>query len=227
MHFDVASEEKQYSILLVKKKHNRNSDISKNHAILEISQLSRFLHFTNNDVEDNNNDRLWKLRSIIDYFNQKFKTIYTPEEDVSLDESLMKYTGRMAYKQYNPSKRARFGVKFYKLCESKSGYCIQFKIYTGQDKNKNADTSASESVTMFMCTPISGYGHTLFLDNWYSSPSLFAKLQSIKTNAIGTVRCNRKNMPKELAAAKLKRSDVISRLSNGILVAKWKDKKDI
>ncbi|XP_050452209.1 piggyBac transposable element-derived protein 4-like [Cataglyphis hispanica] len=129
------------------------------------SQLSRFLHFSNNDVEDHNNDRLWKLRSIIDYFNEKFKTIYTPEEDLSLDESLMKYTGRMAYKQYNPSKRARFGVKFYKLCKSKSGYCIQFKIYTGQDINKNADTSASESVTMFMCTTISGYGHTLFLDN--------------------------------------------------------------
>nr|XP_003706754.1 PREDICTED: piggyBac transposable element-derived protein 4-like [Megachile rotundata] len=191
------------------------------------SQLSRFLHFSNNDVEDHNNDRLWKLRSIIDYFNDKFKTIYTSEEDLSLDESLMKYTGRMAHKQHNPSKRARFGVKFYKLCESQSGYCIQFKIYTGQDINKNADTSASESVTMFMCTTISGYGHTLFLDNWYSSPSLFAKLQSIKTNAIGTVRCNRKNMPKELAAEKLKRSDVISRSSNGILVARWKDKKDI
>lgn len=34
-------------------------------------------------------------------------------------------------------------------------------------------------------------------------------------------------MPKELAAAKLKRSDVISRLCNGTLIAKWKDKKDI
>lgn len=133
----------------------------------------------------------------------------------------------MSYKQYNPSKRARFGVKFYKLCESKSGYCIQFKIYTGQDTKKNSNTSASENVTMFMSTPIAGYGHTLFLDNWYSSPNLFQKLQSIKTNIIGTVRFNRKNMPKELAAAKLKQSDVILRSCNGILVAKWKDKKDI
>lgn len=114
------------------------------------AQLSRFLHFTNNEVVDsnNNNDRLWKLRSIIDYFNEKFKTIYTPEENVSLNESLMKYTGRIyMYKQYNPSKRVRFGVKFYKQCESKSGYCIQF--YTGQDRNINADISISQQLIFF------------------------------------------------------------------------------
>lgn len=102
----------------------------------------------------------------------------------------------MSYKQYNLSKRAHFGVKFYKLCESKSRYCIQFKIYTGQDTKKDANTSVSENVTMFMSISIAGYGHTLFMDNWYSSPSLFEKLQSIKINAIGTVRFSRKNMPK-------------------------------
>lgn len=46
------------------------------------AQLSRFLHFTNNEVVDKNDDRLCKLRSIIDYLNEKFKTIYTPEEYV-------------------------------------------------------------------------------------------------------------------------------------------------
>nr|XP_033335544.1 piggyBac transposable element-derived protein 4-like [Megalopta genalis] len=191
------------------------------------AQISRFLHFTDNEVVNDNDDRLCKVRSVIDYFNEKFQNICTPAEYISLDESLMKYTGRISYKQYNPSKRARFGVKFYKLCESKSGYCIKFKIYTGQDLDRNANVGVSESVTMLMSTVLTGYGHTLFLDNWYSSPSLFQKLQSRKINAIGTVRCNRKNMPKELAAAKLKRSDVISRSCNGILVAKWKDKKDI
>lgn len=118
-------------------------------------QLSRFLHFTNNEVVDKN-DRMCKLRSIIDYLNEKFESIYTAEEYVSLDESLMKYKGRMSYKQYNPSKRARFGVKFYKLCESKSGYCIKFKIYTGQYTVKHVDASASENVVMFMSTPIAG-----------------------------------------------------------------------
>lgn len=34
-------------------------------------------------------------------------------------------------------------------------------------------------------------------------------------------------MPKELATIKLKKSEAISRSCKGILVAKWKDKKDI
>lgn len=84
------------------------------------AQLSHLLHFSNNEVE-NKDDRMCKLRVIIDHLNKQFISIYTPDEYVSLDESLMKYTGRMSYKQFNPSKRARFGVKFYKLCESKSG----------------------------------------------------------------------------------------------------------
>ena len=96
-------------------------------SLRRFAQLSRFLHFSNNEV-GNKDDRLCKLRVIIDYLNEKFISIYIPEEYVSLDESLMKYTGRMSYKQFNPSKRARFGVKFYKLCEFKSGYCMKFKI---------------------------------------------------------------------------------------------------
>lgn len=139
------------------------------------AQISRFLHFIDNEIAKDNDDRLCKVQSVIDYFNEKFQDIYTPAEYISLDESLMKYTSRMSYKQYDPSKRARFGVKFYKLYESKSGYCIQFKIYTVQNLDRNANISASENVTMFISTVLAGYGHILFLDNWYSSPSLFQK----------------------------------------------------
>lgn len=77
----------------------------------------RLLHFSNNETTDSN-DRLRKIRTIINLWNKKFIEIYTPNECVSIDESLMKYKGRLAYKQFNPSKRARFGLKIYKLCEA-------------------------------------------------------------------------------------------------------------
>lgn len=70
-------------------------------------QISRFLHFSDNETADSS-DRLRKVRPIINLQNEKFKEIYTPNEYVSIDESLMKYKGRLAYKQFNPSKRARF-----------------------------------------------------------------------------------------------------------------------
>ncbi|XP_046142213.1 piggyBac transposable element-derived protein 4-like [Osmia bicornis bicornis] len=109
-------------------------------------QISRFLHFSDNATADSN-DRLRKIRPIINLWNEKFKEIYTPNEYVSIDESLMKYKGRLAYKQFNPSKRARFGLKIYKLCEASTGFCHGFKIYTGQDKIDRND-SASENVVI-------------------------------------------------------------------------------
>lgn len=80
-------------------------------------QITRFFQFANNDTIDKM-DKLRKVKPVINYFNKKFKEVYVMEENVAIDESLMKFKGRMSYKQFNPSKRARFGIKFYKLCES-------------------------------------------------------------------------------------------------------------
>lgn len=188
-------------------------------------QITRFLHFANNHASDNR-DKLRKVKSVINYFNEKFKDVYVMEEDIAIDESLMKFKGRMSCKQFNPSKRARFGIKFYKLCESVSGYCYNFKIYSGNDK-LNLDYSASESVVMELSQSILDRGHTLYIDSWYSSPKLFLTLVRNGTNVLGTVRCNRKNMPGDFVKEKLKKGDFIIRSCNGILALKWKDKRDV
>ena len=97
--------------------------------------LSKFLHFADNSTL-NENDRLKKISPIIHYVNKKFQSIYCPSQNLAVDESLMKFRRRLGYRQYNPNKRARFGIKFYKICESSSGYCLQFEIYTGKKTNE-------------------------------------------------------------------------------------------
>lgn len=188
-------------------------------------QITRFLHFADNDATDNR-DKLRKVTPVINYFNKKFKDVYIMEENIAIDESLMKFKGRMSCKQFNPSKRARFGIKFYKLCESASGYCYNFKIYAGNDKT-TLDYSASETVVMELLQSIRNKGHTLYIDNWYSSPKLFLTLVRNETNVLGTVRCNRKNMPGDFVKAKLIKGDCILRSCNGILALKWQDKRDV
>ncbi|XP_043485876.1 piggyBac transposable element-derived protein 4-like [Polistes fuscatus] len=170
-------------------------------------QISRFLHFANNKVV-NRSDKLSKIKPVINYLNQKFQEIYTMQENITIDESLIKFKGRLSYKQYNPSERARFGIKVYKLCESSS-------------------ENASETVVKELSKPILHKGHTLYLDNWYSSPNLFVTLLNSKTNVIGTVRANRKNMPKDFLKKKLKIGEYEMRSCNGLLAIKWKDKRDV
>ena len=117
----------------------------------------------------------------------------------------------------NPSKRARFEIKIYKLCESSSGYCIRFKIYVGTDKIPGTDIPASESVVLEVAQPILKKGYTLYMDNWYSSPQLFLKLLKQNTDVVGTVRKNRRHMPKELASLKLKKGEAKMLSSNSLL----------
>lgn len=97
--------------------------------------LLKFLHFVDNESYDEatrGSKRLYKLKPILD-LNAKFRNVHSPECDVSADESLMMWKGCLSWNVYIPSKRARFDIKSFELCETKSGYVWNFIIYTGQD----------------------------------------------------------------------------------------------
>lgn len=91
--------------------------------------ILKFLHFTS----DKSAKKLGKLGLIIENLKNKFKRIYIPEENICIDESLFAWKGRLGFRQYVPSKRLRYGIKIYKLCESVSGYVWNFLIYCGKD----------------------------------------------------------------------------------------------
>ena len=67
------------------------------------------LHFNNNDLDDGT-DRLFKIRPMLDAFNSNFKLAYTPEKSISIDESLLKFHGRLKFRQYNPSNAYKYVV---------------------------------------------------------------------------------------------------------------------
>jgi hypothetical protein len=64
--------------------------------------ISKFLHFVNNENSDSAN-RLNKLQPVTDHLKQNFKNVY-PEENVAIDESLIKFRGRLCYIQFNPQR---------------------------------------------------------------------------------------------------------------------------
>ena len=156
--------------------------------------------------------------------------MYILHQNISIDESLVKCRARFAIIQYNPSKRARFGIKMYKLSDSSNGYIVNFKIYVGQDKCAKDSGPVSAKVVydlMNFCNLLDK-GYNLFIDNWYTSPDLVFQLhQQHKTNVCGTVQCNRQNMPRDLLTSKLARGETCIKSYNNILCVRWKDKKDV
>lgn len=77
-------------------------------------QIMPYLHFVDNNNVDPD-DRLAKIRPVLDKMVAKFKENYTPSQETSTDEFLLKFKGRIRFHHYNPQKRARFGIKVYKI----------------------------------------------------------------------------------------------------------------
>lgn len=72
------------------------------------------LHFATNPGEQEQQvDRIYKIRPIIEHFNNKMNQIYYPGKNLSLDESMMLWKGRLVFRQYIQNKRHKYGLKLY------------------------------------------------------------------------------------------------------------------
>ena len=97
-----------------------------------------------------------------------------PFQNLCIDESLMLWKGRLAFRQYIPFKRHRFGVKLFLLCDCETKFVLDFIVYTGSDTEIDVtpDIGISGSIVMTLMEKYLGKGHILYVDNWYSSPKL-------------------------------------------------------
>lgn len=190
------------------------------------SEILRFLHFTSTNLPD---DKLHKIRPVFEYLITKFMENYRPGEKVTVDESLMLWKGRLGWKQFIRTKRARFGIKSFDLCECKTGYVYNSSIYTGKgtDNTGDSELGLSGSMVMHLMGPLLEKGRTVYLDNWYSSPKLYVALSNRGTNACGTVRTNRVGLPKDIDARALERGEMEVRQLPPLTYIIWKDKRDV
>jgi hypothetical protein len=95
----------------------------------------KFLHFAENSLFDGtvHNKKLFKILPVLDHLRKQFASVYTLDQSFCVDESLIPWKGCLSWKPYSPSKRIRFGIKVYKLCEGSLRYVWNFTLYTGKD----------------------------------------------------------------------------------------------
>jgi hypothetical protein len=191
--------------------------------------ILRFLHFSDNKNEpyktDENYDRLWKMRTMFGKLNDGYAKYYSPTEHLAIDEIIALFKGRVVFKQYVPKKYKRFGIKIYKVCDSK-GYTYNMSMYLGGDRKRvTASVTATHATVTGLTTRIENFGHKLYMDNFFSSPELFDYLHTKAINCCGTVRPNRKGMPRDFGTKlRLKRSDLKTRVRGDLTSIVWKDK---
>lgn len=188
--------------------------------------LLKMLHFANNETIQQG-DRLGKIQPLIDMLQRKFKSLYYPNEDIVIDETLIPWRGRLVFRQYIPNKTHRYGIKLFKLC-STSGYTWALKVYAGKSATGVHEIGLAKKVCLSLCQGLLYEGRTLYVDNFYTTYELARELLESHTHLIGTVRAKRKDFPKEVDSAKLKRGEIVSKEDqHGITFLKWRDTRDV
>lgn len=151
--------------------------------------------------------------------------LYYPGKELSLDESVMLYRGRLFFRQYIKGKRHKYGIKFYSLCDP-DGLCLTFEIYSGKGGALGGAGHATKVVKHLMRGKLN-VGHSLYMDNYYNSIPLSVELLRNRTYCTGTLKIDRKYLPQEVTSARLGKGETIERYAEGILVAKWRDKRPV
>ncbi|XP_050301083.1 piggyBac transposable element-derived protein 4-like [Anthonomus grandis grandis] len=168
-------------------------------------------------------DRLFKIKHLIDLLLARFQAANIPKKEICID--FVPFRGKLAFKQFIKNKKHKFGIKVYKLC-TENGFTYNMKVYCGRDVQPGAP--AASSVVMELMANLLDSGRILYTDNFYTSVHLAHQLLEHSTHLVGTLRSNRKLNPQEVIQAKLNKNDTISRESNtGVVVLKWKDKRDV
>jgi hypothetical protein len=197
--------------------------------------LLRFLHFSDNkdplyDAADPNRDRLYKVRPFIRKIQARCRRVYYPGKNLCVDESLLLYKGRLLFKQCIRTKRARFGIKFYELCTSE-GITLDFIVYSAENIFRDhpdpmEQMRITERIPINLIQPYLGHGHSLFVDNWYTSPDLGQYLIDNATYICGTINPKRDNYAAELRTQTLEKGTAAFMKTGNILAVKFRALKN-
>ena len=143
-------------------------------------QIYRYLHVSD-DLQavprgNPNHEPLFKVCALLDLLQMRFRTLYNPGRELSIDESMIPFKGRIYFRQYIPSKRARFGIKAFVMAEAKSGYVCEMQIYTHARLNEEREVNLSGRVVRELMVHYHGIGHHLYTDNYYTKVPMMQEL---------------------------------------------------
>ena len=159
------------------------------------SDIKRYICFYDKSIARPANDAFYKIRMFQDHVINNSKRIYIPERDLSVDESIILYTGLHRLKVYMPQKPNRYGFKAFVLSEASTGYMCNLIMNEGRLKG-NTEESFTKRIVLDILQDYQDKGYRVYMDRYYSSPELFMDMKRKGIGACGTVLLNRLKLEK-------------------------------
>ena len=129
-------------------------------------------------------------------FIENCKRRYVPSFDLTIDEQLFPCKTRCPFIQFMPKKPDKFGIKFWLLVDAKSKYLCNGKPYLEKDPTRTRENDLPADVCLWLMQPFVKKGYNVTMDNFFTSINLANKLKAQNTTLLGTVRKQRKEIPK-------------------------------
>jgi Transposase IS4 len=159
----------------------------------------RCLHFCDNDQIDPKRDRMSKLGSFMSDMIANFQSSINVGEFIGVDEELLAVKNRLGIIQFNPKKRARFGIKIFVLCDCETKFVLNFIPYQGKttpfDSNLIQELGSGGAAVVALAQKYFGKNRRIVIDNWFTSLPIAKFCKERKTDIFGTIRRNRKHLP--------------------------------
>jgi hypothetical protein len=119
------------------------SDSDRRKCIIQFMSRNRFelimksLRFDLTGTRQNRRQRtkFAPMGAVYDMWKQRLSKPYIPSEYVTVDETLVPFRDVIATDM--PSKPAKYGLKFWCLCDAATGYCLHMKPYLGSIRRRS------------------------------------------------------------------------------------------
>lgn len=124
------------------------------------------------------------IRDIFERVNTHCKENFNLSQYTTIDKMLVAFRGKCSFRQYIPSKHAKYGIKIFALADAKMFYTANMEILD----SPYAVCNSPADVVNRLVEPISGTRRNLTTDNWFTSTDLCEKLlKDHKLTFLGTI----------------------------------------
>lgn len=167
--------------------------------------------------------RLAAMKEVTDAVRENCVKHYTPSAFLAVDERMVPFRGNCRFRVYMQNKPDKYGLKIWTLADCETWYVKNFDVYLGKVGAKS-ETNQGQRVVLQLSSCLNS-GHNITTDNFFTSFPLAHQLLKMDITLLGTLRQNKRGIPKQLLAKDRKEFTSEFRFTDDLTLVSYVPKK--